>query len=315
MDALTWRQMARPWRYDGRRIFTWRGGRGPALLLIHGFPTSSWDWAPMWQELGKHWRTFALDMLGFGFSDKPADFDYSFDYQARLHEASLQEQGISQVVILAHDYGDTVAQELLARYEARKASGQPGLEIKAICLLNGGMFIEAAQPRPIQKLLLNKWTGPLVSALMNQRRFDKSFSAVFAPDKIPTRAELDDFWWIISTNDGHRIAHRTGQYLRERQLLRDRWVTAMQQTLIPLRFICGMVDPVSGAPMARRYAELIPQPDIVELAQIGHYPQLEATEQTARAFEAFAAPARKLMGDVPLTRSAELSALSSLKHH
>ena len=290
MDALTWRQMARPWRHEGRRIFTWRAGRGPALLLIHGFPTSSWDWAPLWQDLGLRWRTLAIDMLGFGFSDKPAQLDYTFAAQAKLHEDWLASLGVHEVLILAHDYGDTVAQELLARDLERRRQDEPGLRLRGVCFLNGGLFIEAARPRPIQRLLLHPVTGPVVSALMNQRRFERSFLEVFSPAHRPSKAELEDFWWIISTNKGHRIAHRLGQYLRERVTGRDRWVAAMQSGQVPLRLVCGMDDPVSGATIAARYRELMPSPDLIELPGIGHYPQLEAPGLVLRALEAFAAP-------------------------
>ena len=58
--------------------------------------------------------------------------------QATLHEALLAELGIGDVDVLAHDYGDTVAQELLARHDERRAAGAAGLAIRSVCFLNGG---------------------------------------------------------------------------------------------------------------------------------------------------------------------------------
>ena len=63
--------------------------------------------------------------------------------------------------------------------------------------------------------------------------------------------------------------------MAERRLHRERWVGALQTTKVPIRLVCGMADPVSGAHMVARYRELVPHPDVVELATIGHYPQLE----------------------------------------
>ncbi len=284
MNLDQWRAQGRTLTFQGREFFYRTGGQGPALLLIHGFPTCSWDWAPLWEELCASWRVLTVDMLGYGFSDKPKGIDYTFAFQADLQEHLLSLHGVEQVVILAHDYGDTVAQELLARHEERDA----GLGLQGVCLLNGGMFIEAARPRPIQKLLLGPF-GPVASALMNETLFRRSFSAVFAPDLVPSPDELHDFWRAISHNDGHRIPHKVGQYLRERHDQRRRYVRPMQTTDIPLRFICGMMDPVSGPTMALRYRELIPDPDVIELEGIGHYPQLEAPQAVLDHFTHWAA--------------------------
>ena len=87
----------------------------PSLLLLHGFPTSSWDWLPIWDDLVKDYRVIALDMLGFGFSDKPNNRNYSIHGQADIVEALVASKRLESFHVLAHDYGDTVAQELLAR--------------------------------------------------------------------------------------------------------------------------------------------------------------------------------------------------------
>lgn len=269
-----WRAQGHTLNFRGHEVFCRVGGPedAPALLLVHGFPTCSWDWAPLWDELTASWRVLTLDMLGFGLSAKPRDIDYTFALQADLQEHLLERHDVQEVVILAHDYGDTVTQEMLARHEERAGAG---LRIRGICLLNGGMFIEAARPRPIQKLLLGP-LGPVASALMNETLFRRSFSAVFAPETVPSPDELHDFWRAIAHNGGHRIAHKLGQYLRERHNHRRRYIRPMQTTRVPLRFICGMMDPVSGATMARRYLELLPEPDLIELEAVGHYPQVEA---------------------------------------
>lgn len=87
----------------------------PTIVLLHGFPTSSWDWQPIWSELAKNYRLIALDMLGFGFSDKPNSRTYTIHLQADIVEALVEIKGLKSFHLLAHDYGDTVAQELLAR--------------------------------------------------------------------------------------------------------------------------------------------------------------------------------------------------------
>ena len=66
--------------------------------------------------------------------------------------------------------------------------------------------------------------------------------------------------------------------MKQREQYRERWVSALQNADVPVRLTAGMADPISGAHMVTRYKELIPKPDIVELADIGHYPQIESAE-------------------------------------
>ena len=284
LDA--WKSRGRTFRHHGHDIFYRDEGSGPALVLIHGFPTASYDWHRVWPALAEGRRLIAPDMIGFGFSAKPRDYDYSILGQADIHETLLVSLGIAECDVLAHDYGDTVAQELLARFNERAASKRPGLRIRSMVLLNGGLFPETHRARRIQKLLMTP-LGPLLSRLSNARAFARSFAPIFGPKTQPTREELADYWRLVSYNDGHRISHRLIRYIEERRRHRERWVGALQNTAVPLRLVNGPEDPVSGAHMAARYRELVPNPDVVILAGIGHYPQVEDPAGVVTAVRGF----------------------------
>lgn len=123
--------------YRGHRIFYRIEGNGQPLILLHGFPTSSWDWHRLWDSLRNSYQLIALDFIGYGFSDKPRSYEYSINDQATLVEQVLAHLKIGAYHLLSHDVGDTVAQELLARQLDRKEH-----RILSVCLLNGGLFPE-----------------------------------------------------------------------------------------------------------------------------------------------------------------------------
>jgi pimeloyl-ACP methyl ester carboxylesterase len=281
------------WHAAGR-YFDWRGHAifarvdgdpaRDALLLIHGFPTASWDWGALWAPLAARWRVLTLDLLGFGFSAKPRGHPYSIAGQADLLEDFLRAQGLARYHVLAHDYGDTVAQELLARQD--QAGARPRLASAAF--LNGGLFPEAHRPLPLQRLLASP-LGPLLARAITRERFGASMIRIFGPDTPPSRVELDGFWSLIEQQDGRGVMPKLIGYMAERREHRARWVGALQAATVPMRLIDGAADPISGAHLAHRYRELVPQPDVVELPGIGHYPQLEAPQAVLEAYLAFRA--------------------------
>lgn len=261
-----------------RGIFTRTGGdAGARCTLLHGFPTSSFDWHRVWDALCGRRRILAFDFLGFGDSDKPDDHDYSIHEQADLTEQLWARQGIENTALIAHDYGVSVAQELLAR----QADGRLRTRIERVVFLNGGLYPELHRPQPAQLMLLDPETGPEIGKLVNEETFSRSLLPTFSPSHPPSAADLHAAWRGVERRGGHTIGHRLIRYIRDRERHRDRWVGALETARVPRSFVWGMLDPVSGAHMAEGIARGLPSAEIVRLEDVGHWPQLEAPEVVA----------------------------------
>ena len=283
MDGL------REWWSDGREvplrlgeeqrvIFVRRMGEGPAMTLLHGFPSSSHDWAKLAPALAGTRTLLMLDFLGFGASEKPAAHEYSLLEQADVVEAVWAHEGITATAVGAHDYAVSVTQELLAR----RAEGRLRVDVTAVHMLNGGLYPELHRPQPTQLALLDPEQGPQISALLTQELFVQALRPSFAED-FDAAADSADMWQATSRGDGQRIAHRLIRYIRDRERHGDRWVGALERTDVPLAFVWGMLDPISGAHMAERIRERLPRAPMCALEDVGHWPPLEAPERVAAA--------------------------------
>ena len=136
---------ASAWRSRGgaqREIFVRRLGSGPPMTLLHGFPSSSHDWAKVAPALAERHALLMPDFLGFGASEKPRDHEYSLHEQADLVEALWAHEGSQATMLVAHDYAVSVAQELLAR----RAEGKLAVDLRAVHLLNGGLYPDLHRP-------------------------------------------------------------------------------------------------------------------------------------------------------------------------
>lgn len=259
------------------------GAERETVLFIHGFPTAGWDFSRLLPGLVGDYRLVLPDMLGFGFSDKPKRHVYTIHEQADLLEELVQALGLERFHVMAHDYGDSVAQEMLARQNARPTSERQWLSLS---LLNGGLFPETHHARRAQKLLHGP-LGPLLSRLMRRGTLERNLRAVFGPDTPPSDEEMEAFWTLITENRGQYLSHRLIRYIRDRRRHRERWVQALREASIPIQLINGSLDPVSGAHMVARYRELVSREEIVELPRIGHYPQVEAPAEVLSRYRDF----------------------------
>lgn len=249
------------------------------ILFIHGFPSASWDWHYQWQHLAKDYHLISLDLLGYGLSDKPLDHQYSLLEQADIIEALLARQGVNRCHILAHDYGDSVAQELLSR--------QPldSLSILSLCFLNGGLFASHHRPLFAQKLLKSPF-GSLAARFMSKRSLTKSFTKIFGKETPPKPQDINTLWSLLVNNNGMRVIPKLLTYIDQRSVHGERWKKAMIETSIPLYFINGVQDPISGQHMLDYYRQIIPNPNTTAL-DVGHYPQIEAPQQVLNLFRDF----------------------------
>jgi pimeloyl-ACP methyl ester carboxylesterase len=261
-----------------RGVFVRSMGVGLPMTLLHGFPSSSHDWAKVAPTLAAQHALLLPDFLGFGASDKPAEHDYSLHEQADLVEALWAREGVTSTAVVAHDYGVSVAQELLAR----RAEGALAVSLVAVHFLNGGLYPDVHRPQPIQLALLDPEQGPQISAAINEELFVEGLKTTFADD-FDAAADSADIWRATSRDDGHRIAHRLIRYLVDRRTHQARWAAALETTDVPLAFVWGMLDPISGAHMAERIRERVPDAPLLALDDVSHWPQLEAPERVAAA--------------------------------
>jgi pimeloyl-ACP methyl ester carboxylesterase len=284
MRADEWKARGQILDIAGKGIFVMREeGDGETLLCLHGFPTSSFDYHKIWHGVNDPGPLIAFDMIGYGFSDKPAKFNYTTAAQADILESLLDKLEVKSLHILSHDYGNTIIQEILAR---RKERGI-GFRIRSLCFMNGALFPETHRPILAQRLLIGP-IGPIFGKLIPDSRFAQSLASVFGPHTQPTSEELTEFIYLFRYNGGKKIAHKLIQYMRERTVHRERWLDALHSIDMPFRFINGLDDPVSGKHLVKRFRELIPeQEDIVELAGVGHFPHFEAPKAVLKHYQQF----------------------------
>jgi pimeloyl-ACP methyl ester carboxylesterase len=252
-------------------------GDGPTLILLHGYPSSSFDYREVVSHLaGRAWLT--LDFLGFGLSDKPRPHRYSLFEQADIVEQVVAETTSGPAHLIAHDMGTSVATELLAR----DLQGQLPFELQRAVIGNGSVILHRASLRLAQKLLRSP-LGPVLSRLSNQSAFVREFGRLFSTNYPLTREEGEAQWALWSHNDGHRIAHLLIAYLDERVQYASRWHGAVREWRKPLSFLWALDDPVATTNVLTGLRELRPTADVVELPGVGHYPQVEVPEVFIRS--------------------------------
>lgn len=285
--AREWRERGRTEAFRGRRIHVFeREGLGVPLLLLHGFPSSSFDWRRL-LAVEREAPVLAFDFLGFGLSEKPRDHTYTLAWQADLTEDLVQRYlGGGPVLCVAHDMGTSVATELLAR----DVEGSLGIALAGALLFNGSIVLERASLTPSQRLLRGP-TGPLAARLANERVFRREFARLFSSSHPLEDAEAADQWSLIAHDGGHRLGHRLIHYLDERVRYAERWHGAVRDWQGRLAFAWGLEDPVATPAVLDALTELRPGAPVDRLSELGHYPQIEDPAAIARSIRDAAARA------------------------
>src|SRR3954447_19594642 len=93
---------------DGRTVAYRELGEGPPVLLVHGWPTSSFLWRNVMPPISRNNRVVAIDLPGSGASDKPLDVKYDFAFFERTLDGFLAELGIDEVGLAVHDLGGPI---------------------------------------------------------------------------------------------------------------------------------------------------------------------------------------------------------------
>jgi pimeloyl-ACP methyl ester carboxylesterase len=242
------------------------------LVVVHGFPSSSFDFHHVVDALAQHRRVLLFDMIGYGLSAKP-DRAYSVDLQADVAQAFVADAGVTTVALLTHDLGDTVGGELLARH----AEGRWPVEIARRVVTNGSVYIEMAHLSVGQQFLLSLPDERLPdTAGIDGPTMEQSLAATFSPHTTVDASDLAGEWELISHDGGQLLLPRTIRYIEERRRNEARFTGAIESHPSPLAIVWGTDDPIAVAPMATRLHEARPDASLRWLEDVGHYPMLES---------------------------------------
>ena len=250
------------------------------LLVVHGYPTSSFDFAHLLPRLREHRRVVLVDLLGYGLSDKP-DTHYTMAGQADVVVSVTGALGIERLALLTHDMGDTVGGELLAR----QLDGSWAVEVTRRVVTNGSIYIAMANLTAGQQLLL-----ALPDAVIDEAQAPPSaaLAASLVATLSPAHASVDmqPHADLIVHGGGNRMLARTIRYIEERRANERRFTGAIERHPSPLAVVWGPEDPIAVAAMATRLAEARPDATLRWIEGAGHYPQIEEPEQYLDAVEA-----------------------------
>jgi pimeloyl-ACP methyl ester carboxylesterase len=271
-----WQDRGRPQEVGGRRVFVLEVPadveRYEPLIMLHGFPSSSFDWRHVIDALASDRRVITFDFLGFGLSDKPSSIRYSLFDQATLAEEVIRSFGIEAAAVVSHDMGDSVAAELYAR----SIEGTLPFEVTRRVLTNGSVYIEMAHLSPGQQMLLAMNDEALpVEIAPTEETFAASIAAIFG-DTPAQPDELHAQWELLAKQDGQTILPRTIRYIEERREHEERWISALRDHRSPILLAWGDRDPIAVYAMAERFVNERPGTPLVRLEGVGHFPMIEA---------------------------------------
>lgn len=277
--------------FEGLDIFVHTSGTAPVegngVLVVHGYPGSSWDFSDVVSHVERKTKIVVPDMIGFGQSETPLTGTFKENFsllkQADLYEAMAAAEGLETVILVAHDMGQTVGLELMARQE----EGKLPFRIKHAILLNGSTIVDLIQTTPGQEASLKLEDKALPEEPPREEWYkdlDPTYGAKMHGKEGAVQAALDCQVAQIYANDGARVMSNIVRYLLERKEFYDRWVgTFTSFHSAPMTLIWGLDDPVALESMADRVKAWRPETDLYKLAGIGHWPSIEAPEFIAEA--------------------------------
>ncbi len=282
--AERWKDRGRTLSLCGYDIFTVdipaiEAEQRAPLLILHGFPTSSFDFHAIVDRLAVDRRVVLFDLLGYGLSDKP-DLAYTLALQADIAMALMAQLGLDHLALLTHDVGDTVGGELLAR----QLEGAWDVTITERMLTNGSIYLDLAHLSAGQLFLLGLPDEKLpADAPIDASTVMAGVDATFSPATTIDFDERQAQWEMISHLDGQLLLPRVIRYIEERRRSESRYTGAIERHPSPLVVVWGQDDPIAVPAIAEQLCSRRPDATLRRLDGVGHYPMVEAPDRLLHA--------------------------------
>lgn len=245
--------------HDGTVVHYLEAGQGPVLILVHGLGSSSSAWRDSMVHLARSYRVLALDLPGYGKSDKP-EADYSVQYLAGVVNEFIDSQGTDKVTLAGNSLGGWIA-ALVALQKPNKVKG-------LILVSSAGLRRQdqlPANPAPVTK--------------EEERQL---LLAVYANQSLVTEKLVNE-QWEYSKQVRPAVLASIAAFQMKPPFLDDRLKDIKTPTLI----IWGRQDKLIPVQTAERFAKGIAGSEMVVIENAGHLPQIEQPKAFSRALKKF----------------------------
>jgi pimeloyl-ACP methyl ester carboxylesterase len=253
-------------------------GSGPTVLLVHGTPMWSYLWRDLIRDLSTDHRVIAMDHIGFGLSDKPADWSYTPEAHAANIEALASALDLHDITLIVHDFGGPIGLKLALDEPER---------VSRLVVLNTWMWEPEPKLRRMGKLV----GSPIGKYLYVARNFSPRKIVPYATKGSPpwTDTGLAPYLGPFPTPETRTGPWQLGVSLdRSSAFFADEWEHRAALEGKPMLFVWGMADPAFGDRLDR-WTEAFPRAEVLRLEGVGHFIQEEAPDQLRAAVRGFLA--------------------------
>ena len=262
-------------KIDNLNIHVLVGGNGKPVVLLHGFMSMAYDWRFNIQELSKHFSVYALDLPGFGYSDKPLNFGYNSDGYAEFIVSFLNEYNIDRAVLVGNSMGGQIALMTCLKYPERVAG---------LVLIDSGGYPQSVEFLPF-KLLYIPVIGEVSMALVNRTvikimlKTGIYFNGSFATDEV-----VNNYYDVYGTANARKMPP-----IIMRRIMKDEaHITSnLSNIKCPTMIMWGAEDRVISPSRAKMFRRDISSASALIISRAGHMPQIEKSKAVNKAIVNF----------------------------
>lgn len=248
-----------------------------ALLILHEFGSSSYDYHRIIDSLKKNYRVIIPDLIGFGYSSKPKHYFYTAKDQASLLTVFLKELGVTNLSIMGQGFGVSVLNEMKRILDL----GFINLEINEIFIINSRIQLALTRDKADLEFQKQMLTSYLLKLSLSYGMFKKQVKAIFFKEDSVSETLLQECWEILNHNNGIKTMNFIENYILESTKYSKKQLTELRKLPAEKFIIWGKSDDIQCEQSYQKINKIlnIKSQNSKVIEECGYFPMLEKPEE------------------------------------